>query len=328
MKSTFVLCALVVLGALTACSAPGGDKLGQDGERCFTDNDCALPLVCSSGICTGSGGEDNNDDNNDNNDGNNMLIVCGDDVCEGDETPDNCPSDCESLPGFTCEEACDRLVECVDDSPNECVLGCEDNFDGVSEDVRQRSLACIVNASCDDFFNGDVERCFEGAMGGGGDNNEPVPPPNPGPEPDPGPEPAEAYRFVLIQDIDPDNSPSSGADIDALGGLGPQGQAIVGAEVPFFDVGQSRSDNPDEALGEPQGGCDNYVSLAGGFVVFGLNFPLETGGFLTVFETESDDCRRAGPDSDGYTVAVSNDLDSFLIIGEAQSSADFFIEGF
>ncbi len=324
--------ALAGLLSLTSCAADLDDRLGAEGEACFADTDCRLELVCARALCVPIGegelpcgdrcpasecvdGQCQGDE-----------PLCGDGVCD-DEERGSCPSDCSTQEELTCDQVCEVLAECVDQDPQDCTFDCKDSTENLDADERQEIFECLVALDCEDFFNGGAERCV-GDIDGTEPAPDPTPPPDPGP--DPGPDPDGQFRFVLIEDGGRLQGDQPGADIDAVSISGPDGVERFASMIQDVEVDDRRNNAPDpgEALGAPDSDCEikGIVALNGGFIILSFDTSVQPGIFglgdtIRVYELGQTQCGRF--DDDPYSVAISDDLGSFIFIGQGLGSGEF-----
>ena len=168
---------LIVILLMLSCSADPLDKLGSQGERCTSDNDCRLAFICDRGLCVDPAGVDPDPDPRPDPEPTFDPEPEPEPEPEPDFDPDPEPIvEPEPPPELIeelCKALCDHLLECgFDVGDDECVEQCAFDLQGAEESVE-----CLLDLDCDEFdergtracfedsgnndFEPDLERCFE-----------------------------------------------------------------------------------------------------------------------------------------------------------------------
>lgn len=131
---------LLLLGLalwLSGCVGDTDNKLGAEGEVCYSDLDCRGPLLCGP---------------------------CAD---------DDCPGICTALIVHPCEQAGDHLSACLGRGDEAFVRDCEAAFgtDGLPSEGAQIYGSCVLSLTCLEInaslmmAQGPLGDCFVEAMG-------------------------------------------------------------------------------------------------------------------------------------------------------------------
>jgi uncharacterized protein YegL len=151
------------------------------------------------------------------------------------------------------------------------------------------------------------------------------------------------YRFVAVEDLTSPGSGSAefpGADVDAIS-VNNAGGEFFATYVENFEIdprGNSGSD-PNELLGAPDANCEansgaftalggvgNYVIVS--FGTQSEDVTIENGNSIKVYELGSTLCGRFDDDPYRVSVSVSDDLGSFIFIGDGgQGSNEVPVSG-
>jgi hypothetical protein len=107
--------------AFPSCVAPENNKLGADGEACFTDTDCRDGLLCIQGLCR-------------------------------DEE--------EEEPLYTCAQSCRYLSDCGIEQYAACLDACETTTAGWDAQDFNSFGDCLFSKTCDDLQEDQAESCF------------------------------------------------------------------------------------------------------------------------------------------------------------------------
>lgn len=113
--------ALALCAALTGCVAPENNKLGADGEACFTDTDCRDGLLCIQGLCR---------------------------------------DDTAQEPLYTCAQSCRYLSDCGVEQYAACLDACELTTAGWDTEDFNSFGDCLFSKTCQDLLEGQAESCF------------------------------------------------------------------------------------------------------------------------------------------------------------------------